>query len=200
MSQIIHEYVVKYGILAPMTRPEEQHLVKQAQLDAQRFTALYLAFVDEIYRFIYFKTSVKETAEDLTAQVFMQALEHLTEFRYAPGARFSSWLYAIARNKVIDYYRRHKETVGLEDIAERSTPETATHHVDAQFQQQRIHVILQLLPSPDQEVLQLRLWQDKTYSEIAQIVQSNAVAVRARYSRALKKFKQFYLQHYGQTD
>lgn len=183
-----------------MTRPEERHWVEQAQQDPKHFEVLYRAFVEDIYRFIYYKTSTKEVAEDLTAQVFMHALEHLSRFHYTPGARFSSWLYTIARNQVIDHYRQHHPADNLEDHDTVAQPETSSSQTDRKLEQERIQQVLNQLPPPDKELLQLRLWDDKSYLEIAQIVQSNVVAVRARYSRALKKFKQLYLQHYGQID
>jgi len=183
-----------------MNRSEERILVEQAQADPRKFDALYLAFIDDIYRFVYYKTSAKETAEDITSQVFMQALEHIHNFHYTPGARFSSWLYAIARNKVIDHYRRQRDTVDLETIEPLPAPETTTEQVDQHINQERVHALLQQLPPADQEILRLRLWQDKSYTEIAQILASNAVAVRARYSRAVKKFNTLYTKHYGQTN
>lgn len=183
-----------------MTRAEERVLVEQAQADPRKFDALYLAFIDDIYRFVFYKTTVKETAEDITAQVFMQALEHLNNFRYTPGAKFSSWLYAIARNKVIDHYRRQRDTVDLEAIEPLPVPETSTEQVDQHINQERVRSILQQLPPADQEILQLRLWQDRSYTEIAQTLGSNAIAIRARYSRAIKKFNTLYTKHYGQTN
>ena len=180
-----------------MTRREEQILVEKAQVDPTQFDTLYRAFIDEIYRFIYYKTSSQATAEDLTAQVFMHALEHISRFRYKPGARFSSWLYTIARNQVIDYYRKARPTAALEEVEPIGIPETSSTTVDQQFQQEQIQQLLQQLPKLDQEVLKLRLWQDKPYHEIAQIVRLNAVTVRARFSRALKKFKQLYTDRYG---
>lgn len=182
-----------------MTRHEEKHWVTEAQKDPYHFSVLYQEYIDEIYRFIYYKTSAKEVAEDLTSQVFMHALEHLNQFQYRPGARFSSWLYTIARHQVIDYYRKNHPTVNLEDVDPVAASETASVHVDQQLHKQRVHDILQQLPPSDKEVLQLRLWQEKSYSEIAQIIGANAVAVRARYSRAIKKFTKLYTERYGTT-
>lgn len=183
-----------------MTRGEEQVLVEQAQANPQRFDALYRAYIEEIYRFVFYKTSAKETAEDITAQVFMQALEHLASFHYTPGARFSSWLYMIARNQVIDYYRKQHDTTDIDAIEPIATPETASQTVDQHLQQDRVRSIINQLPTTDQEIVQLRLWQDKSYHEIAQILHSNSIAVRARYSRAVKKFTQLYTHTYGSQD
>lgn len=183
-----------------MTRSEERFLVEQAQADPRKFDVLYLAYINDIYRFVFYKTSQQETAEDITAQVFMQALERLAQFHYQPGARFSSWLYTIAHNQIVDYYRKHRDTVDLEHAEPLPSPETATQTVDLHLQQERVRVIVQQLPNGDQEVLQLRLWEDKSYSEIARILNSNMVAIRARYSRALKKFNTLYIKHYGSPE
>lgn len=183
-----------------MTRSEERVLVEQAQADPRKFDALYLAFIDDIYRFVYYKTSIKETAEDITSLVFMQALEHINQFRYTPGAKFSSWLYVIARHKIIDYYRKHHEMVDLDDVEPLNAPDNTVSQVDEHITQDRIRSVLCGLPAADQEVLQLRLWQDRSYSEMADILNSNVVAIRARYSRALKKFNKAYTERYGQND
>lgn len=180
-----------------MTRNEERLLVEQAKLDLQKFNALYTAYLDEIYRFVFYKTSQKEVAEDITGQVFMQALERLHQFHYQPGARFSSWLYRIAHNQIVDYYRQRHDTVELEQAEPLASQETTTQTVDTHLQQDRVHLILNQLPAGDQTILQLRLWEDKSYHEIAQILQSNNIAVRARYSRALKKFNALYIKTYG---
>lgn len=179
-----------------MTRTEEKILVEQAQQDLQQFDRLYLAFIDEIYRFIFYKTSSKEVTEDLTAQVFMQALEYIGSFRYQSGARFSSWLYQIARNQVIDYYRKDQPNVNLEDVELVDSQPAASTLLDQALQQQQVRQLLQQLPKADQEILTLRLWQDKSYAEIAELMSSNSVTMRARYSRAIKKFKQLYTTQY----
>lgn len=183
-----------------MTRSEERFLVEQAQTDPRKFDALYRAYINDIYRFVFYKTSQTETAEDITAQVFIQALERLAQFRYQPGARFSSWLYTIAHNLIVDHYRKHHDTVDLEHAEPLPSAETASHTVDLHLQQERVQAVIQQLPSGDQEVLQLRLWEDKSYREIAQILNSNMVAIRARYSRALKKFNILYIKHYGSPE
>lgn len=180
-----------------MTRAEEKFLVEQAQKDPLQFDALYRVFIDEIYRFIFYKTSSKEVTEDLTSQVFMQALEHMNTFHYRLGARFSSWLYSIARNQVIDYYRKHHQTVSLEEVESLAQDETASRSTDRAIEQERIQAVIKELSPLDQEILTLHLWQDKTYTEIADCMASNTIAVRARFSRALKKFKTLYRKRYG---
>ncbi len=188
-----------------MTLQEEQVWVEKAQANPQHFEVLYKAFLEEIYRFVYYKTSAREVAEDLTSQIFMQALEHIKQFRYQSGARFSSWLYTIARNMIVDHYRKQRPVAALDDTEPLAVavPATAGQNVDQQFQEQRVQTLLQQLPSADQEILRLRLWQEKEYGEISEIMQLNQIAVRARYSRALKKFSKLYRQYYdpvpGQT-
>ena len=93
----------------------EQNLIRRAAAgDSEAFGVLYDQYHPQIYRFVFLKVSLKEDAEDLTHQVFMNALEHMSGYRHQ-GFPFSSWLYRIARNAVIDHYRTRKDKVRLED-------------------------------------------------------------------------------------
>ena len=79
------------------------------------FTLLYERYLEKVYRFIYFKTYHRQTAEDLTSLTFMKALEKVGSYDAGKG-RFSSWLYRIAQNTVIDHYRTAKLAANIDDI------------------------------------------------------------------------------------
>ena len=94
---------------------KEQKLIKDCLGgDLKKFGGLYELYIDKIYKFIYFKTHHKETAEDLVSQTFFKALENIKGFDPSKG-KFSSWLYRIARNCVIDYYRTKKAKIDIYD-------------------------------------------------------------------------------------
>src|SRR6056297_2278284 len=78
---------------------------QQGQLDS--FNWLYERYIKKIYNFIYYKTMHQETAEDLTSQTFIKALNKINSFDSEQGT-FQAWLYKIARNTVIDHYRTQK--------------------------------------------------------------------------------------------
>src|SRR5512143_3010640 len=99
-----------------MPPDDERRLVDLAKSgNGEPFGQLYEACVDRVYRFIFFRVTDEQVAEDLTAQVFLKAWENLN--RYHPRGPFLAWLYAIARNTVIDNYRTKKQTVSLDDAA-----------------------------------------------------------------------------------
>src|ERR1051326_1164607 len=78
------------------------------------FTELYNLYFKKIYRFIYFRVSHKEVAEDLSEDVFVKVFSKLSSL--SSDASFEGWLYQIARNTVIDYYRDKKILVDLEEV------------------------------------------------------------------------------------
>ncbi|MEY4731540.1 MAG: hypothetical protein RL681_486, partial [Candidatus Parcubacteria bacterium] len=94
----------------------EKRIIQRAvKGEASAFGLLYDRYQPQIYRFIFLKVSRREEAEDLTHQVFLQALQHIGEYEDV-GFPFTSWLYRIARNEVIDHYRTRKQAISLDDI------------------------------------------------------------------------------------
>src|SRR5512138_1447868 len=83
---------------------DEPALVRAAQNDAQAFGALYDRYVQRVYRYCFYRTNHAPDAEDLTAQIFLAALEGLP--RYRQDGHFAGWLFSIARKKVADFHRR----------------------------------------------------------------------------------------------
>lgn len=89
------------------------------------FGELYDRYVDQIYKFIYLKTYDTHISEDLTSQVFFQALDKIHSFDTTdPNANFRAWLYRIAYNLVIDYYKKAPQDIGLEEVPEFSIDES----------------------------------------------------------------------------
>lgn len=88
---------------------EEERLIKEAQSGkAEAFGKLYDDHISRIYRFILLKVSRKTDAEDITHQVFLSAWQNIRSYKIQ-GNPFSSWLYKIAHNAVIDFYRTQKK-------------------------------------------------------------------------------------------
>ena len=88
--------------------PDEARLVHQAKSgNSEAFAQLYDAYVERVYRYILFRVSEDVTTEDLVSQVFLKAWQNLDRYKTG-GSPFIAWLYTIARNLVIDYYRAKK--------------------------------------------------------------------------------------------
>ena len=87
--------------------------VKRGKPEA--FAKIYDKYLDKIYRFIFFRVSSQESAEDLSSQVFLKALEYLNSEKNIDNLQ--AFLYQIARNLIIDFYRRRGREVSLEERA-----------------------------------------------------------------------------------
>lgn len=82
------------------------------------FSIIYEHFIDKIYRFIFHKTLNDTTTEDIVSDVFFKALKNIENFSGTTEQELSSWIYRIAHNSVIDFYRTKKEHTDLEIIEE----------------------------------------------------------------------------------
>ncbi|MFH0856443.1 MAG: RNA polymerase sigma factor, partial [bacterium] len=90
-------------------------LIKLNLKDEKTFAEVYDLYIEKIYRFIFFKVSNVRDAEDLTSEVFLKAWQYINEGKKIKSV--NAFLYAIARNKVIDHYRKNSKikTVDLEN-------------------------------------------------------------------------------------
>src|SRR6186997_2352002 len=100
-----------------MTEAELKLIFQKAQNgDTEAFARLYDEFAEKLFRFIFFRVGHKEVAEDVLADTFVKAWQKLNQV-HSPEA-LSGWLYQIAKNNIIDYYRIKKDFVPLDDVAE----------------------------------------------------------------------------------
>ncbi|MEK7465746.1 MAG: sigma-70 family RNA polymerase sigma factor [Patescibacteria group bacterium] len=170
---------------------EEELLVKKAQEgNADAFGKLYDTHMPRIFRFIVLKVGAKHDAEDLTQQVFINAWQHLPNFEFK-GFPFSSWLYRIASNAVIDYYRTARPTYDIEKVPEELVARTAAmeNELDHSFGMETIKIALAKLDPEHQNVLILRFVEDRSTKEIAELIEKSEGAVRVIQHRALKTLK-----------
>jgi RNA polymerase sigma-70 factor (ECF subfamily) len=166
--------------------PEEGHLVHQAQSgNSEAFAQLYDAYLQRVYRYVFFRVSDEQTAEDLCSMVFLKAWESLERYQMN-GSPFVAWLYTIAHNLVIDHYRGRKESVGLDDIALASMDDPLDDQVAVTFDLQTMRDVLQILNEEQQQVLTLRFIAELSTEHIARIMGKREGAVRALQMRALQ--------------
>ncbi|HTP03328.1 MAG TPA: sigma-70 family RNA polymerase sigma factor [Anaerolineales bacterium] len=162
-------------------------LVKQAKAgNAEAFGHLYETYLDRIYRYIYFRVTDQQTAEDLISQVFTKAWENLD--RYQPSGRpFIAWLYTIAHNTVIDHYRTRKDTVAIENTISLASDAPGPHEqVELHIEADHLRAALQTLTAEQQQVVMLKFIAGMTTDEIAGQLRKSAGAIRALQMRALE--------------
>jgi len=165
-------------------------LVEQAKNgDQAAFSEIYNLYFKKIYRFIFYRVSHKEVAEDLAEEVFIKAYSHLS--RLEDPKSLEGWLYQVARNSVIDYYRSKKMTVALEDVE--NILEYESNVIDVLNLQDRQKVFLRLLKelgAEQQMVIKLKFLEDLGNEEIAEVLQKSEGAVRVIQHRAITKLQE----------
>ncbi len=154
--------------------------------DAEAFGDLYMRHLDDIYRYVFYKVGNEKRAEDLTEQVFLQAWEAMD--RYEPrGHPFSSWLYRIAHNAVVDHYRISKEESPLESVAF-SLSDDSLGPEETLIKKREVSRLLEALSQLSEEKQQLiilRFVEGLSHARVAQILDKSEGACRVIQHRAL---------------
>ena len=168
-------------------------LVKQAQGGgASAFSALYEHYYDSIFRYVSFRTGSVADAEDITAEVFVRMIESIHRFKWK-GYPFSSWLFRIAHNLVVDFYRKkgRRQIVSLESappIAESVTPD-ADARMDIELTMGDVRKAMENLTDLQREAITLRFAAGLSVAETAKAMGKRDNAVKALQHAGLKKLR-----------
>ena len=164
----------------------EKTLVQRAiKHDHEAFAQLYDRFVDKIYKYIYYKIGSKTEAEDLTGQVFLKAWEAIGHYQWTERP-FAAWLYRIAHNLIVDYFRTRRDTSSLDEIVSVEFPGTDIDDiVNQHLTSDTLRHALRHLTHDQQQVIILRFLDGYNTAEVAQIMGKQPGAVRTLQHRAL---------------
>lgn len=165
-------------------------LITRAQRkDRDAFGEIYNLFLKRIYRFVYFSVRDQKLAEDITQDTFLRAWRSLASFSLSRGS-FQAFLFAIARNLVIDWYRKKKE-ISLEAIADPSYQEHVDEKIIQDEQKQQLNRALVKLKFLERQIVTLRYFEELSFFEIGKVVHLSEGAVRVRLHRILKQLKKY---------
>ena len=161
----------------------------RAKKDPEAFGKIYDAYVTPIYRFIYFKVSSAEQAEDLTSETFLKAWRYLTEKRDVQSLQ--ALLYNVARSVVIDHYRAtalERSNAPLDDVPESFLDDAKSakliHDIETNFDATCVLEKLRGLKDEYREVVVMKYFDELSTGEIAKILGKSASNVRTILSRA----------------
>jgi RNA polymerase sigma-70 factor (ECF subfamily) len=167
---------------------DDATLAKEARRDAEAFTVLYRRYVTPLYRYLYHRLGNVKDAEDLTAQVFTDALEGLSSYR--ERGRFSSWLFTIAQRRLIDLYRQ-RPVESLEEVGQIGNLTYGS--LEGMVEQNETHAhlarLLHKLDEDRREILRLRFAAKLGFSEIAKLLCRSEGSVKMTLYRTLDWLK-----------
>ncbi len=175
--------------------PSDLELVQNALSDLDTFGAIVDRYEHQLKVYILRISNVSDLeAEEILQEVFIKAWKNLNGFDH--DMKFSSWLYRITHNEVISNYRKLKSRgedqrmESEEDIFETIADQfDFVHEFDARISSQTVQEILSQLPDKYREVLVLKFIEDKSYDEIADILQKPPGTIGALINRAKLAFK-----------
>ncbi|OHB21516.1 MAG: hypothetical protein A2939_00310 [Parcubacteria group bacterium RIFCSPLOWO2_01_FULL_48_18] len=170
---------------------EKKAVQKAKKGNASSFGLLYDHYVSKIYRFVFVKVMSRQDAEDICQQVFLSAWQNIRAYEEV-GFPFSSWLYRIARNAVIDFYRLRRPTVNIENIEPLLADYSdASFAIEQGLAVERILRAVARLTDEQREVVVMKFVEDLDNEEIARALEKNEGAVRVLQHRALENLKKF---------
>jgi RNA polymerase sigma-70 factor (ECF subfamily) len=165
-----------------MALPTDAELLAAARTDASAFRALYERYAERVHAFHLRRTGERQAAYDLTAETFAQAWLSRGKFRDRAGGTAGPWLFAIARNVLVDSVRRRRlERSACERLG--IPVETATAPEDSWLD--GIDEVLGSLPPAQAEAVRLRVVDELEYEDVARRLGTTPAAARVRVHRGL---------------
>jgi RNA polymerase sigma-70 factor (ECF subfamily) len=167
-------------------RPQVDPLTVQKAVEGDRSALglIYDTYARDIYRYIFSKLGNSTNAEDLTAQTFMAVIESLPSYRH--HGQFSAWIFQIARNKIMDYFRRSKQ-YPLEISLDITYSDGTLERIIKEQAYERLASLMRTLPDDERELIRLRFVAELSFVEIAGLLGKKEDAVRKSLARLLER-------------
>ena len=156
--------------------------------NAGAFETLYGRHRARLYRFVLRSVKERGMAEELFQDVWMRVIE--ARNRYAPKARFTTWLYSIAHNRLVDHWRRKGlSVVDLENVEVEGNSPNPERQAEARQSLERFAKALEALPPAQREAFLLHEEAGMSVPEIAQATGAGEEAAKSRLRYAIAKLR-----------
>lgn len=155
--------------------------------DFEAFGELYNTYLDRIYRYVFYQVKDRMAAEDLIEEIFVKAWKAIGSYR-GKGRAFSAWLYRIAHNYLVDYFRKKKkrDLLEMETATIVASPEQET---ERRAGWQELLEAVSGLHDNQKQVIMLKFVEGLDNREIGQIMGKSQGAIRILQMRALSTLR-----------
>lgn len=179
-----------------MNLEEEKKLIAKAKKDPEAFGRLYNEYYSRIFGYSLKRVANIDIAKDITSETFIKALKNIWKFRWK-NISFSSWLYRVASNEIVNYYRgKHRKTIPFDEIAEPASNQNILEEVvEAEEELKKHEDFLEIqekiikMDIKYQEVITLRFFEKKQIKEIVEILGKKEGTIKSLLHRGLEKLR-----------
>src|SRR5215510_7432534 len=182
---------------APALADTERLLIEAAQKDPARFAELYEINFGRVYAFIARRVRDRNEIEDLTSEVFHQALAALPRFEWR-GAPFAAWLFKIASNTIIDKFNKTSKEKALASLSKDiEVSSTEIEDIEEIEQRAALFELVERLPDDQRRVILLRFAEEKSIREVAEALSRSEGAIKQLQFRALQNLRTMEFERSG---
>ena len=176
-------------------------LVQRAGGDAEALGRLYDRYYPGILRYGIHRLFLREAAEDVTGQVFLEVARRIRQFPGCTEQDFANWLYAIASRQVAAYIRDSRRRRQLLEAAARQGRIRLSDPArdPAELDWPHLYAAIASLPDRDQAIVTLRSFEDLSYEQIATVLDMKPTAARVAFHRALDKLRVLLARPFGHS-
>jgi RNA polymerase sigma-70 factor (ECF subfamily) len=155
--------------------------------DTAAFDEIMIRYERQIYRVCYRFVENRDDALDLAQDVFIKAFEHLPTFRRE--STLKTWLYRIAINHCLNHVKKHSQQFVEVSEFTASVHPAVQHHLEHEEQREHFRRLVKRLPPKQKAILELRINEQLSYEEIAQISGRSVSTIKASVFFALEKMR-----------
>jgi RNA polymerase sigma-70 factor, ECF subfamily len=168
---------------------DERLLVEAAQRDPTRFAELYESNFERVYAYVSRRIANREAAQDLTSEVFHQALANLDRFEWR-GVPFAAWLFRIAANAITDHWRKASREQAMSEADGPESYPVNPENIEEVDRRALLFRLVSMLPSDQRRVIEMRFAEDKGIREIAQELNRSEGAIKQLQFRGIKSLRE----------
>jgi RNA polymerase sigma-70 factor (ECF subfamily) len=168
---------------------DERLLIEAAQKDPSRFAELYENNFARVYAYVVRRVGNRAETEDLTSEVFHQALANLKRFEWR-GIPFSAWLFRIAANLISDRWQRSGREQVADDPQQIESAQASPAEIEEVERRATLFRLVGNLPAEQRRVVVLRFVEQKSIKEVAQEIRKTEGAVKQLQFRALSSLRE----------
>lgn len=169
-------------------KEKEKELAVYAINDTQAFSKLYEKYFPRVYNYVFARVGDSNVADDITSEIFEKVVSKISTYK-PEYSKFSTWLFTVSQNTVIDYYRKKKNNIVEFNSQMPSKEQSIDEMIILDEDKQTLLKCMSLLRERERNILSLKFWSELSNREIAEIVDESSNNVAVILYRSIRRLK-----------